>query len=232
MAGYIKLHRQLLENPIVCKDGDHIAVWVYLLLSATHKECAGIHNGKKIMLQPGQLTDGRRHMSERLGISESKIQRVLKCFESEQQIEQLTCAKNRLITVKNWSKYQGCEQPNEQQMNSYRTASEQLVNTIQECKEIKNDKKDIYTVKFASFWAVYPRKVSKQKAEQAFMKLKPDDDLYSKIMDGLEKSKRSAQWTKDGGQFIPHAATWLNGRRWEDEDDSQPNKWDNIDNLI
>lgn len=27
----------------------------------------------------------------------------------------------------------------------------------------------------------------------------------------------SADWTKDGGQYIPHAATWLNGKRWEDE---------------
>ncbi|MNH08813.1 hypothetical protein D3C79_682460 [compost metagenome] len=27
----------------------------------------------------------------------------------------------------------------------------------------------------------------------------------------------STDWTKDGGQFIPHAATWLNGKRWEDE---------------
>ena len=28
---------------------------------------------------------------------------------------------------------------------------------------------------------------------------------------------KSHDWTKDGGQFIPHAATWLNGKRWEDE---------------
>jgi hypothetical protein len=29
--------------------------------------------------------------------------------------------------------------------------------------------------------------------------------------------KNSQQWTKDNGQFIPMPATWLNGRRWEDE---------------
>ncbi|RNF93802.1 hypothetical protein EFK07_03350 [Pseudomonas putida] len=28
---------------------------------------------------------------------------------------------------------------------------------------------------------------------------------------------KSHDWTKDSGQFIPHAATWLNGKRWEDE---------------
>ena len=25
------------------------------------------------------------------------------------------------------------------------------------------------------------------------------------------------QWTRDGGAYIPYPATWLTGRRWEDE---------------
>jgi len=33
----------------------------------------------------------------------------------------------------------------------------------------------------------------------------------------LSRWSKSEQWTKDNGQYIPHAATWLNGRRWEDE---------------
>jgi hypothetical protein len=27
----------------------------------------------------------------------------------------------------------------------------------------------------------------------------------------------SEQWRRDDGRFIPHPATWLNQRRWEDE---------------
>ena len=34
-------------------------------------------------------------------------------------------------------------------------------------------------------------------------------------MESLEKHKRSDQWTKDGGQFVPHPATWLNQKRWQ-----------------
>ena len=33
----------------------------------------------------------------------------------------------------------------------------------------------------------------------------------------LERDKRSEQWRRDNGDFIPHPASWLNGRRWEDE---------------
>ena len=38
MEGWIKLHRKTLDNPIITKDSDYLAVWIYLLLNATHKE--------------------------------------------------------------------------------------------------------------------------------------------------------------------------------------------------
>lgn len=37
------------------------------------------------------------------------------------------------------------------------------------------------------------------------------------MLAALERQGKSDQWRRDGGQYIPHAATWLNGRRWEDE---------------
>src|SRR5262249_31224062 len=70
---------------------------------------------------------------------------------------------------------------------------------------------------FATFWAAYPRKVSKQAALKAWMKLTPDADLVKKIFDALEVHKRQERWAEEGGRYIPHPATWLNERRWEDE---------------
>jgi len=67
------------------------------------------------------------------------------------------------------------------------------------------------------FWKAYPRKVSKKSALRAFTKLGPDAGLLQTILRALEVHRRQDCWVKDGGQFIPHPATWLNGRRWEDE---------------
>ena len=67
---------------------------------------------------------------------------------------------------------------------------------------------------FDAFWSAYPRKEGKQKAVTAFEKV---DVPVAVLLEAIEKQKRSAQWSKDGGQFIPHAATWLNGKRWEDQ---------------
>ncbi|UCV15520.1 helix-turn-helix domain-containing protein [Quatrionicoccus australiensis] len=70
---------------------------------------------------------------------------------------------------------------------------------------------------FATFWAQYPKKVAKPQALKAWKKIKPAGQLLASLMAALDKQKASADWLKDGGQFIPHPATWLNGRRWEDE---------------
>lgn len=137
MEGWIKIHRKILENPIICKDSDYLAVWIYLLLNATHKEIPALFKGKKIILQKGQLITGRKSMASQLKISESKIFRIINDYKSEQQIEQQTSNKNSLITILNWDKYQQIEQQNEQQVNNKRTTNEQQMNTN---KNVKNDK--------------------------------------------------------------------------------------------
>ena len=67
---------------------------------------------------------------------------------------------------------------------------------------------------FDAFWDEYPRHEGKQKARAAYKKVDVSLDV---ILEALSQHKKSAQWTKNGGEFIPHASTWLNGRRWEDQ---------------
>jgi len=68
---------------------------------------------------------------------------------------------------------------------------------------------------FARFWRAWPQKVAKLDAERAFSKLKVDAIfLETVLLPAIERSKASAKW-REG--IIPHPATWLNGRRWEDE---------------
>lgn len=70
---------------------------------------------------------------------------------------------------------------------------------------------------FAEFWSQYPRKEGKAKAEAAWRRLKPSEATRADIMAALSRAKMTPQWSDDGGRYIPHASTWLNGRRWEDE---------------
>lgn len=74
---------------------------------------------------------------------------------------------------------------------------------------------------FDRFWAAYPKKVGKGAAEKAFSKA-PINGHLADVLSALDRQKQSEQWRRDGGQFIPNPATWLNQRRWEDGDPTPP----------
>ena len=95
-------------------------------------------------------------------------------------------------------------------------SDDQIAFCISECKELLNNQEDQLQDKFDTFWSAYPRKVAKPAALKIWMKLAPSEELFNQIMERLEAHKNSPQWIKDDGQFIPHPATWLNQRRWED----------------
>ena len=102
-------------------------------------------------------------------------------------------------------------------------ARQQLVDdTLTQIREdkIREDKNsiDIYERNFEIFWRKYPRKVSKEKAKKAFLKAKIDDVVLNEILKSLDKFINSNDWKKENGQYIPYPASWLNQRRWEDED--------------
>ncbi len=85
---------------------------------------------------------------------------------------------------------------------------------------------------FDSFWKSYPKKKAKGDAEKAFSKLKPDAELLKTMLDAIEAQSRLPDWTKDGGQFIPYPATWINQRRWEDEVSSPQESKYNVTEVI
>lgn len=70
---------------------------------------------------------------------------------------------------------------------------------------------------FNQFWGIYPRKVGKGAVERAWNKIRPDPQLHEQILMAVYKAKRSNDWQKDNGRYIPNPLTWLNQRRWEDE---------------
>jgi hypothetical protein len=75
---------------------------------------------------------------------------------------------------------------------------------------------------FAEFWMAYPRKAGKGAAEKAFRKTGIGAALLPNVLQAIERARATEQWRKDNGQFIPHPATWLNERRWEDDADGRP----------
>ena len=70
---------------------------------------------------------------------------------------------------------------------------------------------------FDDFWKVYPKKRARVVAEKAWMRLKLSDEEAVQVIEKVKEFCRSDDWQRDGGQYIPYPATFLNQQRWEDE---------------
>lgn len=70
---------------------------------------------------------------------------------------------------------------------------------------------------FEMFWHDYPRKVARGRAEKAWKATAKVRPALDSILSSIARAKLSDQWSKDGGTFIPHPATWLNAQGWADE---------------
>lgn len=71
--------------------------------------------------------------------------------------------------------------------------------------------------RFNRFWEVYPKKVGKGAARKSWDKCRPSEELTARMIAAVRQQAQSDQWRRDGGQYIPNPATWLNQERWEDE---------------
>ena len=69
---------------------------------------------------------------------------------------------------------------------------------------------------FDQFWAAYPLHLAKLDAQWAWTQARPDPALLTRMLDALEWQRRQPAWTRVD-PAIPYAATWIRGRRFEDE---------------
>ena len=66
------------------------------------------------------------------------------------------------------------------------------------------------------FWKSYPRKVAKAEARKAWKQTEAIRPPLEDVLKAIKSACATEQWMRGNGQFIPHAATWLRGERWED----------------
>jgi len=142
-AGWIKLHRSITDS-FVFDNPDRLKFWLWCLCKASHKDRKQTVGLQEIQLTKGQFVFGRKKASTELSMDESKIYRLLKTFEKREKVEVKSNNKYSLVTVVNWSFYQGSEQQSEQQMNNKLTTNEQQSNTNKNVKKERRKEIDIF----------------------------------------------------------------------------------------
>lgn len=70
--------------------------------------------------------------------------------------------------------------------------------------------------RFERWYSKYPRHIARGAAEKAWKKLNPDEEFTEKMIRAVE-DQQGGVWRDTEPQYIPHPATWLNQKRWEDD---------------
>ena len=73
----------------------------------------------------------------------------------------------------------------------------------------------IFPSGFETFWDAYPKKRGQPKSISYWKRLKLTERDLPVVMDGLERWKRSKDWTKNAGEFICWPQKFLINRMWE-----------------
>lgn len=87
-------------------------------------------------------------------------------------------------------------------------------------------------IEFGEFWNIWPRKVARAAAMKAFTAAVRKGVSPQAIVAGARRFAGKVEREKTEEKFIPHAATWLNGERWLEENGIPPgyqlDPWGNL----
>jgi len=116
MAGWIKLYRQIQDNPLwTAEPFTRGQAWIDLLLLANHDDNYFYLRDHKINVLRGQVGWSQLKLSVRWKWSRSKLRKFLNDLEKEQQVIQQQSHSTSIITIVNYNKYQEKGQQDEQQ---------------------------------------------------------------------------------------------------------------------
>ena len=197
MSNWVKLSRKLATSAIAAKP-EYLAVWVHLLLAASYKEGEILVGRQVVRLLPGQLVFGRHKFSEKTGVSEAIVRSALQVLKSLQQITIKSETKYSVITITNWSFYQGKEPAEDQQ----RTSNEPATNHNKEVQEIQEEDLKLSSTGKPADGEGKPEKVSKhppvpyEQIFQAYASVLPGKPQV-KIKDDARKKAIASIWNRD-----------------------------------
>lgn len=235
-SGYIKLFRSLLKWEWY-DDVNTCRLFIHLLLTANYRDT----KWHGVDIPAGSRACSIRSLAKETGLTERMVRTSLNRLKSTREVTQTIKPKFSIISIKNYAEYQSGDTVCDTQATQSKEDKER-----EESKNIppiippRGEQGERLTVemprgtdeesaghsttpvskneeRFNRFWEVYPKKVGKGAARKSWDKCRPSEELTARMIAAVRQQAQSDQWRRDGGQYIPNPATWLNQERWEDE---------------
>lgn len=137
MAGWIKLHRSLLEWEWF-DDHNTTRLLVYLLCAVNHEQ----KKWKGMTIEPGSMVFSWNTLSERCYLSVRQCRTAMQKLEESGEVTRSTYNKWQLVSLCKWEELQGSDKKMTSNMTSKGQTDDRQMTTTKECKNNKNEKKE------------------------------------------------------------------------------------------
>ena len=221
--GYIKIWRKLEDSGLLQMHGT-LALFMYILMKATHKPTKiGTPIGV-IELERGQYISGRHKLSAAVGLSEREIRTCVARLEELDVISVKTTSRFSVYTIVNYNNYQDNDQQNDQQETNKRPTNDQQTTTKQELINTTSIKEESISL-VASDAGRSP--CPHEKIIEVYHRVLPELPSIRR-MDSTRKSTLQARWRESEKhqtiEFWEKYFTWVrnfpfylgeNDRKWK-----------------
>ncbi len=179
--------------------------------------------------EDGECYPSTGHLGKKCSLDPKTVQRHLTALDERGLVSKLYRRKRQNGTLAGWTYRVNIKEADSTSTTPLRERTDVLTETVHACVDrdstptrwhessVSNHQLETSVVDalWEQFWKMYPRKTNKQTASKAWDKLR--DCVKATASEVLQLHVEHWERSKTQQQFIPHASTWLNARRWEDE---------------
>lgn len=216
MEGWIKLHRQVMENEFYFSERfTKIQAWIDLLLLATHKERKVFIRGVEIKLLPGQLCYSQVSLAKRWKWNRRTVCKFLKMLSKREMIHIRINSITTIIDINKWYLYQGDTQQSAQGIHSRMHTNKNGINGENILLDKSKEEFEIFRLKYPGV-----KRGLETEFEYFTKKTKDWKDILPQLLPLLNTQINIRTIIEQRGDFIPewkHLKTWINNRCWEEE---------------
>ena len=208
MEGWIKLHRQIMENEFYFSERFTKAqAWIDLLLLATHKERTVYPKGVEINLKPGQLCWSQVSLANRWGWDRKTVDKHLETLRKRKMVDTKKTNVTTIITIKNWFLYQVGGQRDGHRKDSGTDTNKNVKNVIEELalSLIESIKKE------SSFYAIINKYISALGEDKLFIILTDCRKRENKFASENKLAAYLETCARNNGQLTNHIPEIIEG---------------------
>jgi hypothetical protein len=103
--GWVSIYRQIFNNNDL-KDNNHILIFIYLIVHASHKPVSVTYRRKRIVLKRGQVAVSVKDLSNRFKLTTQNVRTILKNLELTNCLTHYLHKQLSVFTIVNYNKFQ------------------------------------------------------------------------------------------------------------------------------